>query len=103
MLVTLIAIVKSGKLATGPGQIYPLSQNVTVDFMSIDPNVNAYYQYFETLEPNKFNKLIFYFGKNITGSAQETAYMGVYPYIFLDKAPGIRVHFLKKYSKQVEQ
>jgi hypothetical protein len=76
--------------------IYPLSKNVTVDFMSIDPNVNAYYQFFETLDPKKFNKLIFYFGKNITGSAQETAYMGVYPYTFLDKAPGIRVHFKKK-------
>jgi hypothetical protein len=96
LLVPLIAVIKSEKLNTGPGYIYPLSKNVTVDFMSIDPNVNAYYQFFETLDPKKFNKLIFYFGKNITGSAQETAYMGVYPYTFLDKAPGIRVHFKKK-------
>lgn len=93
MLVPLIALVTSEKLVTGPSEIYPLKQNVTVDFMSIDPNVNAYYQFFETLEPKKFNKLIFYFGKKLGGSAQETAYMGVYPYTFLDKAPGIRFHF----------
>ena len=77
------------KLSTGPGNIYPNNQTVIADFIAVDTNVNAYYQFFECLNKANYNKLIFYFGKNVTGSAQQTAYLGYYPYNLTEINPSI--------------
>lgn len=79
------------ELNTGQGNIYSKVQHVETDLIQVDQNVNVYFQYFESLdqkgEVKHTNKLLFYFGNSIQGSAQQTAYMGYYPYTLRSSAP----------------
>lgn len=68
------------KLITGESSIYKLQQEVTTDYLTVDLGVQAFFQYFECLDPNHANKFIFYFGNKLHESTQVSAYLGYYPY-----------------------
>ena len=68
------------KLITGENRTYKIPQEVTTDYLTVDLGVQAFFQYFECLDPIHSNKFIFYFGNKLHESAQVSAYMGYYPY-----------------------
>lgn len=58
----------------GNPQIYPNSQNVFAEYMTVDVGAQIFYQYFESMNKSMENNLIIYFGNDLIGTPQKTAY-----------------------------